>query len=64
MGTVEPVFDQIKQGRGFRQFLLRGLQKVQGGVNGSLSNSKLPWDLTFGRRSAFMITRLLRSSTT
>ena len=28
--TVEPVFDQIKQGRGFRQFLLRGLEKVQG----------------------------------
>ena len=30
MGTVEPVFGQIKQGRGFRQFLLRGLRKVQG----------------------------------
>jgi transposase len=27
---VEPVFGQIKQGRGFRQFLLRGLEKVQG----------------------------------
>jgi transposase len=27
---VEPVFGQIKQARGFRQFLLRGLQKVQG----------------------------------
>jgi hypothetical protein len=27
---VEPVFGQIKQGRGFRQFLLRGLQKVRG----------------------------------
>jgi transposase len=26
--TVEPVFGQIKQGRGFRQFLLRGIQKV------------------------------------
>jgi len=26
--TVEPVFGQIKQGRGFRQFLLRGLKKV------------------------------------
>ena len=26
--TVEPVFVQIKQGRGFRQFLLRGLEKV------------------------------------
>ena len=30
MATVEPVFGQIKQGRGFRQFLLRGLHKVQG----------------------------------
>ena len=27
-GDVEPVFGQIKQGRGFRQFLLRGLAKV------------------------------------
>ena len=29
METVEPVFGQIKQGRGFRQFLLRGLKKDQ-----------------------------------
>ena len=28
--TVEPVFGQIKQGRGFRQFLLRGVEKVNG----------------------------------
>jgi hypothetical protein len=27
---VEPVFGQIKQGRGFRQFLLRGKKKVEG----------------------------------
>ena len=27
---IEPVFGQIKQGRGFRQFLLRGLKKVGG----------------------------------
>ena len=27
---VEPVFGQIKQARGFRQFLLRGLEKVKG----------------------------------
>jgi hypothetical protein len=27
---VEPVFGQIKHARGFRQFLLRGLTKVQG----------------------------------
>ena len=26
--TVEPAFGQIKQGRDFRQFLLRGLEKV------------------------------------
>ena len=30
MATVEPVFGQIKAGRGFRQFLLRGLDKVNG----------------------------------
>ena len=30
METAEPVFGQIKQGRGFRQFLLRGLEKVKG----------------------------------
>ena len=30
MATVQPVFGQIKQGRGFRQFLLRGLEKVNG----------------------------------
>ncbi len=32
-GTVEPVFGQIKNCRGFRQFLLRGLEKVQGEWN-------------------------------
>ena len=30
METAEPVFGQIKQGRGFRPFLLRGLEKVNG----------------------------------
>lgn len=29
-GMVEPVIGQIKQARGFRQFLLRGFEKVQG----------------------------------
>jgi transposase len=29
-GIVEPVFGQIKQARGFRQFLLRGFDQVQG----------------------------------
>jgi Transposase DDE domain len=28
--VVEPVFSQIKQARGFRQFLLRGVAKVRG----------------------------------
>jgi transposase len=28
--TVEPVFGQIKHARGFRQFLLRGVEKVRG----------------------------------
>ena len=28
MATAESVFGQIKQGRGFRQFLLRGLEKA------------------------------------
>jgi transposase len=27
--TVEPVFGQVKQARGFRQFLLRGIEKTQ-----------------------------------
>jgi hypothetical protein len=27
---VEPVFGQIKEARGFRRFLLRGLAKVRG----------------------------------
>jgi len=27
---VEPVFGQIKEGRGFRRFLLRGLEKIRG----------------------------------
>jgi len=33
-GIVEPVFGQIKSGRGLRQFLLRGLENVE-----------LEWDL-------------------
>ena len=28
--VVEPVFGQIKQARGFRQFVLRGIRKVRG----------------------------------
>ena len=30
MATAEPVFGQIKRGRGFRQFLLRGLERAKG----------------------------------
>ena len=33
MHTVEPVFGNIKHNSGFRQFLLRGLEKVQGEFN-------------------------------
>jgi hypothetical protein len=29
-GMVEPIFGQIKHGRGFRQFLMRGLEKMRG----------------------------------
>jgi transposase len=29
-GMIEPIFGQIKQARGFRQFLLRGLEKMRG----------------------------------
>lgn len=29
-GMIEPVFGQIKQARGFRQFLLRGMDKLRG----------------------------------
>jgi IS5 family transposase len=28
--VVEPVYGQIKEARGFRQFLLRGIEKVKG----------------------------------
>ncbi len=28
--SVEPVFGQIKEGRGFRRFLLRGLTNIRG----------------------------------
>ena len=27
---MEPVFGQIKEARGFRRFLLRGLEKIRG----------------------------------
>jgi len=32
-GMIEPVFGQIKQARGFRQFLLRGMKKMRGEWN-------------------------------
>ena len=39
---VEPVFGQIKHGRGFRQFLLRGLDKVRGGMVARLHDAQHP----------------------
>ena len=39
MKTVEPVLGQIKQGRGFRQFLLRGLEKVRGDGSSSVQGT-------------------------
>jgi hypothetical protein len=35
--AVEPVFGQIKQARGFRQFLLRGIDKVKADSKARLS---------------------------
>ncbi len=29
-GMIEPIFGQIKQARGFRQFLMRGMKKMRG----------------------------------
>ena len=48
METVEPVFGQIKQGRGFRQFLLRGLGKVQGEWSLICTGHNLPKLFRFG----------------
>jgi len=42
MATVEPVFGQIMQGRGFRQFLLRNLEKVQGELSLICTGHNLP----------------------
>jgi hypothetical protein len=39
---IEPVFGQIKAGLGFRNFLLRGLEKMQGGMDAGLLDSQLP----------------------
>jgi len=36
--TVEPVFGQIKEQRGFRRFLLRGLESVESRVAADLSD--------------------------
>ena len=53
MGTVEPVFGQIKQGRGFRQFLLRGLEKV-----------KLEWKLICAGHNQLKLFSALKTSHT
>ena len=38
--VVEPVFGQIKEARGFRRFRLRGLAKVQGGMEADLRHAQ------------------------
>jgi len=40
--VVEPVFGQIKQARGFRQFLLRGVENVRGRVGHDLHRPQPP----------------------
>ena len=50
MQTVEPVFGQIKQVRGFRQFLLRGLEKVDGEWSLICTGHNLLKLFRFGRR--------------
>ena len=49
--TVEPVFGQIKQGRGFRQFLLRGLEQVNGEWSLICTGHNLLKLFRFGARS-------------
>ena len=46
-GMVEPVIGQIKQARGFRQFLLRGVENVQG-----------EWSLVCATHNIFKLYRL------
>ena len=48
--TVEPVFGQIKQGRGFRQFLLRSLEKVNREWQLICAGHNLPKLFRFGGR--------------
>src|SRR5262249_15618550 len=57
--VVEPVFGQIKQARGFRQFLLRGIEKVKGEwalvclthnilrLHAACNPAKTPWRVFF-----------------
>ena len=48
-GIVEPVIGQIKQARGFRQFLLRGIEKVQGEWSlGCTTHNILKWYRLYG----------------
>ena len=60
--VVEPVFGQVKEARGFRQFLLRGIEKVKAewAMICTVHNHQ---KLALGRRmSTFMIS--LRTATT
>ncbi len=52
METVGPVFGQIKQGRGSRQFLLRGLEKVNSEWSLICTGHNLLKLFRFGRRMA------------
>jgi hypothetical protein len=55
--TFEPVFGQIKQARGFWQFLLRGLDKTSGEWKSDLHSSQPPEACrrTFPRKRRVMI---------
>jgi hypothetical protein len=53
---VEPVFGQIKQARGFRQFLLRGVEKVHAEWAMICTAHNLLKFITFTKRS---LSRLL-----
>ncbi len=50
MTTAEPVFGQLKQALGFRQFLLRGLGKVQGewALQCTAFNLRKLWSAAYG----------------
>ena len=52
MHTVEPVFGQIKQGRGFRRFLLRGFGEGEPGMAAYLRRMDIPNEFPPGSHSS------------